>query len=79
MLETTQQQFSSLRLALDPQNQIIDPITNLPVDITEPGSGRRRKPTGPTGFQASLVGNYERNTVTLAGTHEEAGVRHPPQ
>ena len=51
VLETTQKQLSSLQLALDEQNQLVDPITNLPVDITDPGSGLRRKPTRPTGFR----------------------------
>ena len=71
VLETTQRQLSSFQLALDEQNQLVDPITNLPVDITEPGFGLATEAYTANRFQSSLVGNYERNTVTLAGSHEE--------
>jgi uncharacterized protein (PEP-CTERM system associated) len=71
VLETTQQQLSSFQLALDEQNQLVDPITNLPVDITDPGFGLRTEAYTANRFQSSLVGNYERNTITLAGSHEE--------
>lgn len=73
MLETTQRQFSSFQLAVDPSGQLIDPVTNLPVDITDtdPGFGLRTEAFIASRFQTSLVGNYDRNTVTLAGTAEE--------
>ena len=32
---------ADFNLALDEQNQLVDPITNLPVDITDPGFGLR--------------------------------------
>ncbi|UEM02735.1 TIGR03016 family PEP-CTERM system-associated outer membrane protein [Skermanella rosea] len=73
VLETTQRQFSSFQLAVDPSGQLIDPVTNLPVDITDtdPGFGLRTEAFIASRFQTSLVGNYDRNTVTLAGTAEE--------
>jgi uncharacterized protein (PEP-CTERM system associated) len=71
VLETTQQQLSNLQVALDAQKQFVDPVTNLPIDITEPGFGLATEAYRANRFQASLVGNYERNTITLAGSHEE--------
>jgi len=71
VLETTQQQLSNFQLIVDERGQLVDPITNLPVDITDPGFGLRTEAFRANRFQSSLVGNYERNTVTLAGTHEE--------
>ena len=71
VLETTQRQFSRFRLALNDRNPLVDPITNLPVDVTEPGFGFTTEAYTSNRFQSSLVGNYERNTVTLAGIHED--------
>ncbi|EWY41479.1 hypothetical protein N825_27295 [Skermanella stibiiresistens SB22] len=71
ILETTQRQFSNFQLAVDDSGQLIDPITNLPVDITDPGFGLRTEAFIASRFQTSLVGNYDRNTLTLAGTSEK--------
>ena len=71
VLETTQRQFSGFQLTVDETGQLVDPITGLPVDITDPGFGLRTEAYTANRFQASIVGNYERNTVTLAGSHEE--------
>jgi uncharacterized protein (PEP-CTERM system associated) len=71
VLETTQRQLSNFQLALNERNELVDPITNLPVDITDPGFGLRTEAYTANRFQSSLVGNYERNTVSLVGSHEE--------
>jgi uncharacterized protein (PEP-CTERM system associated) len=71
VLETTQQQFSIFQLQQNEFGELVDPITNLPVDITDPRFGLRTEPYRANRFRASLTGNYERNTVTLAGSTEE--------
>jgi uncharacterized protein (PEP-CTERM system associated) len=71
VLETTQRQFSNFQLIVDETGQLVDPITNLPVDITEPGSGLRTEAFRANRFQSSLVGNFDLNTVTLGATHED--------
>jgi uncharacterized protein (PEP-CTERM system associated) len=71
VLETTQQQFSNFQFGVNDQNQFVNPITNLPIDITEPGFGLRNEVFRANRFQSSLVGNYDLNTVTLAGFHEQ--------
>jgi uncharacterized protein (PEP-CTERM system associated) len=78
VLETTQRQLSGFLPDLnerDGQVELVDPVTGVLIDITEPvvglDSGLATEAYTANRFQSSLVGNYERNTVSLVGSHEE--------
>ena len=80
VLETTQRQFSSFQLAAErAPNQLVDPITNLPVDITE--SGLRPADGSLYGQPVPVVAGRQLRAQhrDAGGFPRGAGVRHPPQ